>query len=131
MRTYYGLAPAVCLILLVTGAAHAQKLNVSEVQALLAKGPWKIELGGGTYYFLWSSSGKLCVKQYGPKDEMCADLGTWERDGTKICYKLKWWGKSDDMHDLCFEVAKAKSGGFNAQDSRGLTNFHFSVIPLK
>ena len=117
--------------LVLAGNAGARELDAEETDALLSRGTWQIQTGGEVNYFLWKSDGSLCVKMYDPKAEKCDDLGTWNREGNKVCYKLPWWGKGVGIHDLCFQVDEGEEGKYTAMDDLGLPALNFTMQNVK
>lgn len=118
---------AIGCILILPAIAKAEKLNADKTQELLSQAPWQIQTGGEINYFLWNPDGTLCVKMYEPNAESCDDSGTWTRDGTNVCYKLPWWGKGVDLHELCFHVVRTDSSHYEAIDKVGLPALRFTV----
>lgn len=127
MRVHFLLSIGTCFVLSISTMAKAQELNADETQALLIQGTWKIQTGGEYNYFLWNPDGTLCVKMYDPHAENCDDSGTWTKDGIKVCYKLQWWGKAEDIHDLCFNTVKTGPVNYEALDANGLTALLISI----
>ena len=127
MLTRHLFAVAIGCIFMLPEPATAEELNADETQELLFRGPWQIQTGGETNYFLWNSDGTLCVKMYDPNADNCDDSGTWTRNGAKVCYELPWWGKGVDLHDLCFNVAKTEAESYEALDGLGLPALYFSL----
>ena len=113
--------------LVIAGNTVAKELNAAEAKELLVRGPWQIQTGGEINYFFWKSDGSLCVKMYDPNAEKCDDMGTWNRQGNKVCYKLPWWGKGVDLHDLCFQIDMGDGGKYTAIDGLGLPALSFTM----
>ena len=129
MRISCVLAAIATVGLLGLSSASADALDAAQTENLLAQGPWHIQTGGETNYFIWREDGTLCVRMYDPAAEACDDEGTWTRDGSEVCYELSWWGSAYGQDAVCFTVEPVEEGpvDFHAKEKNGMTALYFSV----
>lgn len=126
MRHLIAFLTSLCLPM--DSAGYADKLTAEETKALLFEGPWQIEVGVSVNYFVWNANGTLCVKLFDPQADTCDDTGSWFMNGTIVCYRLNWWGKTDNQRQGCFQILEIEPGIFETLDAGSLPSLRFTVV---
>lgn len=76
----------------------------------------------------WKADGTVCMWTGSPSGK-CSDDGTWKIVEKRICYRLTWWLKSEDMTSACFSVVDLGKGSDEAQLPCGTAFLTFRVSP--
>ncbi len=120
---------AVVLAVLGPFSAVAADLAPNAVAALVKGRTWattRVLNYARTDTWEWRADGTVCLR-LDRTDGKCDDSGSWTIDGPKVCYKLEWWQKSQDLSSACFSVADLGDGQYEAKLPTGSSVLRFRV----
>lgn len=97
--------------LIAASPAQAEPLDGAALKKLAFSGTWKDTRWNSRWK--WNEDNTVCLRKVANEDT-CSDTGTWTMEDNVICYKYTWWGKSYDIQENCFTVAKLQDGRYEA-----------------
>jgi hypothetical protein len=111
-------------------AGASPELGADAVLKLVSGRTWlteKILDSRNTGVMAWKKDGTVCLHIGGDASGKCHDTGTWKMSGTRVCYQMTWWGKSQGILSECLGVADLGNGRYQARIPSGSRVWEFTL----